>query len=134
MPIQIQVDYNHTEFTPGDTISGKVQWGATHGETVELRLFWFTSGKGTQDIEVVQEASWPAGQGQGDFSFPLPNDPYSFSGTLVSLNWALEAVLLPDDESVKYEFQLTPDGRPIRLDSVQDSVAGSQKKKWLKAK
>ncbi len=29
--INIQVDYDHTEFTPGDTISGKVNWTSVSG-------------------------------------------------------------------------------------------------------
>lgn len=130
--LQIQIDYNNTEYTPGDTISGKVSWSQTsEAKTVELRLFWYTSGKGTQDIKVIEELSWPAGQGHADFSFVLPNEPYSFSGTLVSLSWALEAVFLPGETSETYEFQLTPDGRAILLNPVEDSKIGGGKKKWF---
>ncbi|NWK55108.1 hypothetical protein HW115_05770 [Verrucomicrobiaceae bacterium N1E253] len=130
---QIQVDYNHTAFTPGDTISGKLQWTPTSdAKTVGFRLFWYTSGKGTQDIEVIEELEWPANQGEGSFAFTLPNSPYSFSGTLVSLIWALEAVLLPDQESESYVFQLTPDGREIHLQPVENSQVGGGKKKWFR--
>ena len=127
--LQIQIDYNNTEYTPGDTISGKVLWSQTsETKSVELRLFWYTSGKGTQDIKVIEELSWPASQGQANFSFTLPNEPYSFSGTLVSLSWALEAVLLPEETSEKYQFQLTPNGQTILLNPVEAPKTGSKNK------
>ena len=133
--IQLQVDYNHTEFTPGDTISGKIIWtDPGEGRSLSLRLFWFTEGKGTQDIEVVHELSWPASQGNASFSIDLPNEPYSFSGTLVSISWAIEAVLLPEEtSSTRYNFQLTPDGREIHLTPVENPVTGGKKKmRWNK--
>ncbi|BDS06824.1 hypothetical protein NT6N_18640 [Oceaniferula spumae] len=130
-PITIEVDYQNTEFTPGDTISGKVTWQQVDGNRqVALRLFWFTSGRGTQDIEVIRELIWPMSEGSADFSLVLPEEPYSFSGTLISLSWALEAVLLPsEDASERFEFNLTPNGRPITLTPVENSVTARLKKK-----
>lgn len=132
-PINIQVDHQHTEFTPGDTISGKISWEATEGvNEVALRLFWFTTGRGTQEVSVTAELKWPAAQGQADFSLVLPHEPYSFSGTLIALKWALEAVFLPtEDSSEKYEFNLTPDGQPITLTSVETPVTGKKKKRFF---
>lgn len=132
--IQLQVDYNHTEFTPGDTISGKIIWTDPGGEhSLSLRLFWFTEGKGTQDIEVLHELSWPASQGNASFSIVLPNEPYSFSGTLVSISWAIEAVLLPKEtSSTRYNFQLTPDGREIHLIPVKDPLTRNKLRRNVK--
>jgi hypothetical protein len=136
--INIQIDYDNTEFTPGDTLSGTVSWLPTQGTTsIALRLFWFTSGRGTQDIEVVSELEWPVSAnpsagGREKFSFTLPNEPYSFSGQLISLSWALEAVKQPEETSTRHEFTLTPNGQPITLSPVEDAVAGAKKKaKWL---
>ncbi|MGB0991880.1 MAG: hypothetical protein ACPG32_05365 [Akkermansiaceae bacterium] len=131
-PIQIHVDYDHTEFTPGDTISGKVTW-ADVGKTkkVALRLFWHTTGRGTKDVELVHEELWPAAQSEGEFSIVLPSEPYSFSGKLIALKWALEAVILPEETTVIYEFVLSPNGKNIMLETVQESVTGKKKNKWF---
>jgi len=128
-PITIEVDYQNTEFTPGDTISGKVTWQAVEGDKkIALRLFWFTTGRGTQEVTVIEELSWPAAQGSADFSMLLPQEPYSFTGTLIALSWALEAVFLPSEESSeRYEFDLTPNGQPITLTPVTDSAIKKKK-------
>lgn len=128
--ISIQVDYDHHEFTPGDTISGKVNWDIVSGaNAVAFRLFWYTSGKGTQDVMVLEEVEWPISQGSAQFSFVLPNEPYSFSGTLVSLAWAIEAIILPDETSTaRHEFQLTPDGKELILAAVKEPVTEGKAK------
>jgi hypothetical protein len=136
-PLKIQVDYDNTEFTPGDTISGTVSWLPTQGTTsISLRLFWFTSGRGTQDIEVISELTWPVSPtsptgGSEKFSFTLPNEPYSFSGQLISLSWAIEAVQQPEETSTQYAFTLTPNGQNITLAPVDDSVTGGKKPNWF---
>lgn len=129
-PINIQVDYDHREFTPGETISGKVNWVHVNGaDAVAFRLFWYTSGKGTQDVMVLEEVEWPISQGSAQFSFVLPNEPYSFSGTLVSLTWAIEAVILPDETSTaRHEFQLTPDGNELILTPVEEPITEKKAK------
>ena len=128
--IDIQVDYDHREFTPGDTISGKVNWANVSGaDAVAFRLFWYTSGKGTQDVMVLEEREWPISQGSAKFSFVLPNEPYSFSGTLISLTWAIEAVILPGETSTaRHEFQLTPDGNELILAPIKEPVTESKTK------
>lgn len=137
--LNIQVDYDNTQFTPGDTISGTVSWMAAKGtESIALRLFWFTSGRGTQDVKMVSELSWPVSSaspanGHEKFAFTLPNDPYSFSGRIVSLTWALEAVRLPGEKSIRHEFTLTPNGQEIILAQV-DSPVTRDPKKWFDAK
>lgn len=131
--LHIQVDYDHTAYTPGETISGSVRWTPSPDhQSVILRLFWYTSGKGTQDIEVIHELSWPASQGQADFAIELPLEPYSFSGQLVSLNWALEAITQPGNTSTSYPFNLTPDGQLIHLPKIEKSSSGKSRKKWFK--
>lgn len=132
-PITIEVDYQHTEFTPGDTISGKVTWEAPEKvNEVVLRLFWFTTGRGTQEVSVVTELKWPASQQHADFSMTLPHEPYSFSGTLIALSWAIEAIFLPTEESSEtYEFDLTPDGKPITLIPVERSMIRKKKSRFF---
>jgi hypothetical protein len=132
--ISIQLDQQSSEFLPGTTISGKVIWTASaETQKIELRLFWFTEGRGTQDIELAEECSWDAqGQAEQAFSFTLPLEPYSFSGKLISLQWALEAVTLPrESAAAKKIFTLSPNGKELILSSVENSQT-SDKKTWGK--
>lgn len=87
------------------------------------RLFWYTRGKGTQDVVVVQEETFPApgAQDERKFSFRLPAGPYSFSGRLISLLWAVEVVVQPGDESGRTEFTVSPTGDEIRIAPVEEA-------------
>ncbi|PQJ28429.1 hypothetical protein [Rubritalea profundi] len=75
--ISIQLDQTSSEFQTGTTISGKVIWSAAATtKKIELRLFWFTEGRGTQDIELIEERNWDAqAQGEQSFEFTLPTEP-----------------------------------------------------------
>ena len=50
--------------------------------------------------------------------FVLPPAPYSFSGKLISLIWAVEVVAEGIKEASRLEFTLSPDGREITLSSA----------------
>lgn len=132
--MNIQIDSNQTHFSPGENISGIASWAgaATEATTVVLRLFWFTRGRGTQDIELVQEARWPAAQGQAPFSWDLPAEPYSFSGRLVSLTWALELVILPEEIAERQEFQYGPGAKEVELTPVESPESEGGKRTWFK--
>ena len=130
--ISIQLDQESSEFLPGSIISGKVIWTAAAAtQKIEIRLFWFTEGRGSQDIELAEERSWDAqGLAEQGFEFTLPLEPYSFSGKLISLQWALEAVTLPKESSTaKKIFTLSPNGKELILSSVENSQT-SDKKTW----
>lgn len=45
----------------------------------------------------------------------LPADPYSFSGTLISLVWALEVVAEPGGAAGRIDVVVSPTGNEIRL-------------------
>ena len=119
-PARIQVETRDgiTSFRPGDEVSGRAWWQLARppGEVV-ARLFWYTQGKGTQDVVVVQEETFPApgGEDQRRFSFRLPEGPFSFSGSLISLIWAVEVVAQPGGESGRAEIVVSPTGDEIRL-------------------
>ena len=129
--ISIQLDQQSSEFLPGTTISGKVIWTAAAAtQKVELRLFWFTEGRGTQDIELIEEHSWDVqGQGEEAFQFTLPLEPYSFSGKLISLQWALEVVTQPKENATTREiFTLSPNGKELVLSSVENTQTAEKNK------
>jgi hypothetical protein len=89
-------------------------------QKVDLRLFWFTSGKGTQDVEVIAEVGSDAASiaGEMPFSFELPLGPYSFSGSLITLSWALELVVQPGGHSERIDLVVAPTAVEVRLESL----------------
>ena len=95
MTLEIIIDRDQRAFTPGNPISGRLRWSFdTIPQWIELRLFWFTEGKGTQDLSDVEKqriTDCPM-SGERPFSFIAPAHPPSCSGTLVSIRWALELV------------------------------------------
>jgi hypothetical protein len=106
-----------TAYRPGGTIEGTVSWSFDKPpRSVELRLFWYTRGFGTEDAEVVEKQSFDGEQEQGRHSFALrlPAGPYSFHGTLITLVWALELVG-PHATLARTEFSMGPEGRPVEL-------------------
>ena len=105
-------------FRPGETIEGVAGWRLDQPPTsIELRLFWFTRGKGTEDVGIANQMNFSSPQLEEGrkFSFTLPPEPFSFSGQLVSLIWALELVAEPGEHSTRVEIIVSPTGEEILL-------------------
>jgi hypothetical protein len=105
-------------FRPGDVVDGVAGWQSTEPlRSVELRLFWFTRGKGTEDVGLVNRIRFESPQMEEGrrFRFILPTQPWSFSGELVSLIWALELVAEPGHQSTRAELTVSPTGQEILL-------------------
>jgi hypothetical protein len=104
-------------FAPGAEIRARVAWRLDPApESLELRLFWHTVGKGTEDVEIVERVTLPPSTaGEQDLALRSPVGPYSFSGRLISLVWALELVAEPSGETARAELVIAPDGEEIRL-------------------
>lgn len=119
--LTINTELDNRAFVPNDRLRGKVEWTglSTPPQSAELRLFHYTSGKGTRDLEIVEVRAFEApGSGdRRDFEFQLPAGPPSFSGKLVSLLWALELVIDAngDEISERLEIHLSPTGTEIDL-------------------
>ncbi len=116
--LEIRTREDKTDFLPGEELAGEVSWQCDSGPgSVELRLFWRTEGKGTRDVEVAETMSFnvPGRQDRRDFRFQLPDSPYSFSGKLISVVWALELVLLPSGETERLEIVISPTRSEIAL-------------------
>ena len=116
--IEIHLDHDGVAYTPGESISGTVTWQLDAPATgVEVRLFWYTRGKGTTDVQVVkaQQFDAPGSTGRRAFKFVLPEEPYSFSGKLISLIWALEAVVQPGERLQRLELVVAPLGREVLI-------------------
>jgi hypothetical protein len=116
--IQIEMRDGVSAFRPGDIVEGTVRWLLDQPpRSLELRLFWFTQGKGDQDVGVVETVPFPdpSLEDRRPFRCRLPQGPYSFSGKLISLLWALEAVAEPGDVSGRQEITMSPTGQEILL-------------------
>jgi hypothetical protein len=118
--ISITPSDEKTAFIPGESIRGTLGWSCPGAlSRLELRLFWRTSGKGTADTKIVDSIRWEGMKAGGDhkYAMSLPMEPYSFSGKLISLIWALEAVAegLDFRETALLDIVISPDGGEIIL-------------------
>jgi hypothetical protein len=114
----IELADDRRTYRPGDTARGVIRWQwEEEPEAVELRLFWHTRGKGTQDVGIVDtlRVDAPGVDGGREFGMRLPGAPYSFSGKLISLIWSLELVVLPSKDSERVEITVAPEGKEIVL-------------------
>lgn len=114
--LRIEPTDGRTAFTPGQPLSGQASWRVERAPaSAELRLFWYTSGKGTQDVGVVDTVVFaaPRADDRRDFTLVLPPEPYSFSGKLISLSWALELIVEPGSHVERRELVLSPTGREV---------------------
>jgi hypothetical protein len=116
--IKTKLESGRTAFMPGETISGIATWDLEKRPThIELRLFWYTSGKGTPDTETVEAISLehPKQSDSHNFEIALPDGPYSFSGTLISLIWAIELIVEPQGFTDRTRITISPSGDEIEL-------------------
>ena len=127
--LKIELADNRREFEPSGEASGRVSWRLDKPvRTLELRLFWFTRGKGTEDGGIVDclKFEQPLPEESRTFRFQLPEVPYSFSGRLVSLVWALELVAYPSKEVARQELVLAPGGKEVHLEAAPSHESARQ--------
>lgn len=116
--LSIETPTGQTAFEPGAEIDVYLEWELENEpEAVELRLVWNTAGKGDTDLDVVQTErfEWPSPSESRRTTLTLPASPYSFSGKLISLVWALELVALPGKDSARKVITIAPGGREVVL-------------------
>jgi hypothetical protein len=117
--IEISLTNEQTAFLPGDLISGTVRWTdiQENPKQIDIRLIWYTKGKGQQNHGVFNTVTvaTPQNQGESGFQFTAPHRPFSFSGKLISLVWAIEVVVFPDLEAERSEVVISKDGKEILL-------------------
>lgn len=114
--LTIQTRNGGTWFKPGETIEGTVSWQlGEDADAVEVRLFWYTAGKGSRDVEVVEtrHMAQPGISGSRSIELEVPRGPYSFSGKLITLAWAIELVVMPTGETERLDLTIGP--RPVEV-------------------
>jgi hypothetical protein len=119
--LSLRLEDGRSAFSPGERVRGTARWllGGPPS-SIEVRLYWKTAGKGTTDLQIVDVARAEAATASGErlFDFRLPQAPYSFSGRLVSVTWAVELVIEPGDRSCREEIVVAPGGRAVVLTGV----------------
>jgi hypothetical protein len=122
--MSIEVVGGESGFEPGTPIEVDVAWDLERmPDAVELRVVWNTSGKGDTDVGVAGTERFvsPPPRDSRRVAVTLPVAPYSFSGKLISLIWALELVALPQEESTRVEITIAPGGQEVNILSSGDS-------------
>ena len=116
---QIEVQLEQRAYEPGEMVRGQVTWQAVDSppEQLLITLLWYTEGKGTEDAEVHARTTidHPRTQGSQSFDMRLPDFPWSFSGELISLIWAVEASLEPKGEVGRTDLIAAPGGVEVIL-------------------
>jgi hypothetical protein len=128
--LDLSLPDNQTSFRPGEWIEGKAVWQLDHSvDWLEVRLLWFTQGKGDSDVSVedMVRIDNPSLNDSRPFRFQLPQAPYSFSGKLISLIWAIEIVGEGIKEAARLEFTLSPDGQEIELGTADAHLTAREK-------
>jgi hypothetical protein len=130
--LDISLRQDKTDYAPHETVAGDIRWRLEASpRRIEISLLWYTSGKGTRDVGVIGTLAIdePNSVGTKDFAFTLPEGPYTFSGKLISLVWAIEATCSPGDNTVRQQIVVSPTRQEIALNSpspTQSSIANHQ--------
>lgn len=131
--LKLECNEKVQELVPGQRITARAGWQMNERpKKAVLRLFWYTEGRGTQDVGIVEEKEFPSpGLSHNEsFNFTLPNEPYSFSGKLISLRWALELVLNKGKEVERIDLIMSPWVEHVTLKAVskQDQYSWDETK------
>ena len=105
-----------TSRRPGEVLEIEGEWELDYRPSVrEARLIWYTQGKSTTEVRVVekQKTSSASKSGRQRFQFTLPEWPYSYNGVLFRVLWAVELAM--DQTVARWEFTLGPDGKAIEV-------------------
>jgi hypothetical protein len=114
--LDLTTEEGRTAFKPGERLSGRASWQVDDmPASAEVRLFWYTRGKGTEDVEIVHTIPFgsPQKEDRREFTLTLPSQPYSFSGKLISLIWALELIVEPGSNVERLDLVVSPHGREV---------------------
>ena len=116
--LEVSIGSGRIVFSPGEEVEATAVWRLDDvPRSLELRLFWFTEGKGDRDSEIAARAAIePAASGHQTCRLRIPElGPCSFSGRLISLLWAVELVAEPGDHAGRAGLVVSSLGREILL-------------------
>src|SRR5690606_34824652 len=121
-------------FAPGETLVFAVARDAEPADTaaegpLTMQLGWFTEGKGTRDAAIVwtEKLASLAPGAKHVFEVRLPEDPWTFSGKLVALNWRLEVLNAKGAPLVWLPLVVAPGGEEVALVALPPEPSRFQK-------
>ena len=124
--ISIKLKNDKISYCPGEKISGEVEWDFTQEvKEIAINVFWYTEGMGDQDSEIAvnEIIKLPLKSDRQSFEIELPMAPYSYSGQITSLKWAIEATSLKDKFKDVKEFSMTPGNKEIILPEIKEDLS-----------
>ncbi len=107
---QILIDCPDSRVRPGGVIAGEALWDLEEDPgSITLSIGWWTEGKGARDERIIEAKEIKnAGRiGKDAFRFEVPTGPLSFSGKLISLNWAIEAGAVKGNAKAVHRFTVS---------------------------
>ncbi len=116
--LQLRSVTGKTTFSPGEAITLEADWLLVERvDGLEVRLFWYTSGIGTRDGETVATVAIddPALNGSQTVGFIAPQQPYSYSGKLISIQWAAELVDVKGRQATRLDLTIGPAGNEATI-------------------
>jgi hypothetical protein len=116
--LELGLEEGQTVFEPGGRVTGVAAWSARRAAPgMELRLSWATRGPGGRDFKIVETIPFrqALASERRPFILTLPLGPYSFRGSLISLEWMLELVALPGEEKAGIAITIAPGQQAIDL-------------------
>jgi hypothetical protein len=117
MQLHLELEGRKTRYRPFDTLRGKARWMLEKPALLEVRLFWYTEGKGTQDVTVVDRLAIEAAlSGESPIEFTLPAAPYTYHGKLLSILWAVELVEPKSGNAAIARLDVSPWDGPLTQD------------------
>ena len=118
----LEIELDHFHHQPFQNIKGRVRLTApSTAQSLELRIFWFTRGRGDEEAEILHRIDLSPQQMLSDFSWELPAAPYSFAGQLITLAWAVEVVDENEQSLDLVPFLLSPSGEELQLEAIPDT-------------
>jgi hypothetical protein len=105
---------------PGETLVGNIVRDAVaQPGALTLRLGWFREIRDSREAEVVWTRSLPelAPGTDCDFEVPLPSEPWTAKGNLVTVEWHLEVLDAAGVPLVTTPIVIAPGGVPVTLQS-----------------
>ena len=127
--ISVHLKDGKTNYRPGERIRGEIEWDLSKDvKEILINIFWYTIGRGDQDSEIAatKTIKMPLRSERQSFEMELPLAPYSYSGQITTLKWAVEAVTLKGKVKAVEEFDMTPKDKEIILPKVQQQSSGIQ--------
>lgn len=128
--ISIQLKDGKISYQPGEKINGELEWDLNQEvENIAINVFWYTEGIGNQDSEIAgtEIIKSPLKSDRQSFEIELPMAPYSYSGQISSLKWAIEATVLKDKVKDVKEFSMMPGNKEIILPEIKKDISKAQK-------